>query len=173
MSESSISLRIALDTDAKQQQSQRSQNLQGLTLPCVATDHQYNTMLAVTPCRATQMMKKKARSVQAHLCNRSKTESLCPLSVLDTDRSRPDCLLSRPDPCLGRASALSAPETCLSKRASRMTVSVPALSQSASDVFLSGGLYEMGACFRRLSACPGVVCIITNMQVSPVECLCT
>jgi len=86
----------------------------------------------------------------AYLFNLSKTDSLCPLSVLDTERSRPDSRPSNPDPCLGRASAA---DPFLSKTASRLAVSVPALSRSAPEVCLSGGLYEMGACLRFLSAC--------------------
>ncbi|KAA6427228.1 MAG: hypothetical protein FRX49_02985 [Trebouxia sp. A1-2] len=49
------------------------------------------------------------------------------------DRSRPDSRPSNPDPCLGRASAA---DPFLSKTASCLAVSVPALSRSAPELLL-------------------------------------
>lgn len=69
----------------------------------------------------------------SYRCSRSKTDSLCPLSVLETVRSRSDFLVAESCP-------LSASEGFLSKRDSRLLMSVPALCLSACADVLSGGL---------------------------------
>ena len=76
----------------------------------------------------TQM--RTVAGISTYLRNRSKTESLCPLSVLDTDRSKPEVCCSSP--------ALPA-ESFLSVVGAFLASSVGS-SRLVPDVCLSGGL---------------------------------
>lgn len=91
------------------------------TPPCTRCTGRLHTKPSVTKC------------ISCYLCSRSKTDSLCPLSVLETARSRSGFLVTT-------SCTPSASDGLLSERASRLLVSVPALGLSVCESVLSGGL---------------------------------